>query len=144
MRLNFTNRPRLQIIPQLKCTVWQKNIFYEAGVESLNGKLAVAQVTENRLKTGLCGKDLCKVVYARAQFSWTLDKKKRNTTPRGPIWLASLAAAEEFKKGTRIKNLERSKFYHTNYIAAPYWVDSTKKVHHLGKHIFYSSAKKLN
>lgn len=122
-------------------TCLAKNIFYEAGVESHAGKIAVAQVTINRLKTGQWGNDVCKVVYAKAQFSWTLEKKKRHATPTGKLWEDSQRAASQFQKGIRVRSLEHSKFYHTSYIKTPYWVDPNKKVHKIGQHIFYSTAK---
>lgn len=118
-----------------------KNIFYEAGIESHAGKIAVAQVTHNRLKTGRWGKDICKVVYSKAQFSWTLEKKKKFATPKGKLWAESQLAAADFQQGIRVQNLERSKFYHTDYIRTPNWVDKSKQVHKVGQHIFYSTAK---
>lgn len=120
-----------------------KNIFYEAGVEPHAGKIAVAQVTHNRLKTGRWGKDICSVVFAKAQFSWALDKKKKVTTPKGKLWEASIVAAADFQQGIRVQDLERSKFYHTNWMAVyPKWADKTKQVHTVGQHIFYSGAKR--
>lgn len=118
-----------------------KNIFYEAGVEDYAGKIAVAQVTNNRLKSGRWGADICSVVYAKAQFSWTLDKKKKFATPKGKLWIESKKAAADFRRGTRIQGLEKSKFYHTDWIAKPYWADKNKQVHKVGQHIFYSTAK---
>ena len=91
-----------------------KNIYHEAGVEDRAGKVAVAQVTLNRLKEGRWGKDVCKVVYAKAQFSWTLDKKKRAAQPKGERWEQSLAVAREFQKGVRVKGLEDSTHYHAD------------------------------
>lgn len=118
-----------------------KNIFYEAGIESHAGKIAVAQVTNNRLKTGRWGKDICKVVYSKAQFSWTLEKKKKFATPKGKLWTESQQAAADFQQGIRVRDLEKSKFYHTSYIRTPKWADKNKKVHEVGQHIFYTTAK---
>lgn len=118
-----------------------KNIFHEAGVEPHVGKIAVAQVTHNRLKSGRWGKDVCKVVYAKAQFSWTLQKKKRNAKPKGELWVASVKAAREFAKGTRVTHVDNSQFYHTDYIARPFWADPNKELIKVGQHIFYSAAK---
>jgi spore germination cell wall hydrolase CwlJ-like protein len=114
-----------------------KNIYYEAGVEDKAGKVAVAQVTVNRLKEGRWGKDVCKVVYAKSQFSWTLDKKKRNAQPKGELWQASLAVAKEFQKGVRVKGLEDSQYYHADYIRDPKWAQAKKVVKQIGQHIFY-------
>ena len=114
-----------------------KNIFHEAGVEDRAGKLAVAQVTLNRLHTKRWGDTICKVVYAKAQFSWTLEKKKRWVQPKGKLWEESVAVAEEFVSGKRVKGIEQSKFYHTGYIRRPYWAKNMIEVKQIGQHIFY-------
>jgi spore germination cell wall hydrolase CwlJ-like protein len=114
-----------------------RNIFYEAGIEDKAGKVAVAQVTLNRLRTGRWGTDLCSVVYARAQFSWTLDKKKKWAQPKGPLWQDSLQVAGEFvHNGKRIKGLEHSTYYHADYVQ-PYWRKHVVKIQQIGQHIFY-------
>ena len=64
-----------------------RNIYYEAGVESRVGKFAVAHVTVNRLKTGYWGNSICKVVYAKKQFSWTLAQKLPR--PNSKLWAES-------------------------------------------------------
>ena len=114
-----------------------KNIYHEAGVEDRAGKVAVAQVTLNRLKEGRWGKDVCKVVYAKAQFSWTLDKKKRAAQPKGELWNQSLAVAREFQSGVRVKGLEDSTHYHADYIRDPNWAKAKQVAKQIGQHIFY-------
>lgn len=129
-------KTELQLTAKEK-TCLARNIFYEAGVESEKGKLAVAQVTYNRLKSGRWGKNLCSVVHAKAQFSWTLEQKKLNGKPSGPLWEASLKAKQKFLEGERVEELSNSMFYHTDYIKAPYWTKNMKKVSKIGQHIFY-------
>lgn len=114
-----------------------KNIYFEAGVEDRAGKVAVAQVTLNRLKEGRWGKDICKVVYAKAQFSWTLDKTKRNQVPKGELWEQSRQVAMEFQRGVRVKGLEDSTHYHANYIRDPAWAKAKQVAKQIGQHIFY-------
>lgn len=114
-----------------------RNVFYEAGVEGYEGKIAVAQVTLNRLKRGHWGKNVCAVVYAHAQFSWTLDKKKKWAKPKGELWAASRAAVRDFVGGVRVKKLEGSHFYHTDYIQPPRWAKTKYQVQKIGQHIFY-------
>ena len=114
-----------------------KNIFHEAGVEPRAGKIAVAQITLNRLKTKRWGSNVCDVVYAEAQFSWTLDKKKRWSQPHGKLWEESVEVANEFVNGKRLKGLESSHFYHTDYIKQPRWAKGMTKVKKVGQHIFY-------
>ena len=114
-----------------------KNIYYEAGVEDRVGKIAVAQVTVNRLQEGRWGKDLCKVVYSKSQFSWTLDKAKRNAQPKGELWTQSVAVAKEFQAGVRVKGLETAQYYHADYIRNPSWAKAKQVAKQVGQHIFY-------
>ena len=51
---------------QLHCL--SQNIYYEAGHESFEGKVAVAQVTMNRVEDGRFGKGVCGVVHQRNTF----------------------------------------------------------------------------
>lgn len=117
-----------------------RNVFYEAGIEDRLGKFAVAQVTLNRLKEGRWGKNICSVVYAKSQFSWTLDRKKRNTQPKGELWEASKAVAHQvLAKGYRVNGLETSTYYHADYVQ-PLWRKSVVKIQQVGRHIFYTKA----
>lgn len=118
-----------------------KNIYHEAGVESHKGKLAVGQVTLNRVKTGRWGDSICDVVYAKAQFSWTLDPEKRKEKPKGELWDESKEAAREILHGRKLKYFEEAKFYHTDYIKTPFWADKKAKIMQVGQHIFYTKEK---
>ena len=114
-----------------------KNIYYEAGVEDRAGKVAVAQVTLNRLREGRWGNNICSVVYSKSQFSWTLDKKKRQAKPEGLLWEQSRAVAMEFQSGVRVKGLEDSTHYHADYIKDPAWAKAKQVAKQIGQHIFY-------
>lgn len=118
-----------------------KNIFHEAGVEPRLGKFAVAQVTLNRLNEGRWGKNICSVVYSKAQFSWTLNKKKRYEQPKGQLWEDSKEVARAvLRKGYRVEGLTESQYYHTDYIRPPVWAKSVVKIQQVGQHIFYKKA----
>ena len=114
-----------------------KNIYHEAGVEDRAGKIAVAQVTLNRLGEGQYGKSVCEVVYARSQFSWTMDKQKRFAKPKGELWEESRRVALEFQRGVRVKGLEDSLHYHADYIRNPQWAKAKQVAKQIGQHIFY-------
>lgn len=131
---NSGDRIRLSRKEQ-ECLV--KNVYHEAGVEPFVGKIAVAQVTFNRLNSGRWGNDVCKVVYAKSQFSWTLSKKKKKETPKGDLWKESVMAVNEFKNGTRISGIENSGFYHTDWISQPKWAKNKQVVLKVGQHLFY-------
>lgn len=120
-----------------------QNIYYEAGIEPLEGKYAVAQVTLNRLKTGYWGKSICKVVHARAQFSWTLKKKR--PAPKGLFWEESQSIARNvLKNGIRVKPLKESLMYHADYIPNPRWADQKQRITKIGVHIFYKNGRGQN
>jgi spore germination cell wall hydrolase CwlJ-like protein len=116
-----------------------KNIYYEAGVEDHRGKMAVGHVTINRLKTGYWGDSICKVVYAKSQFSWTLAKKLPR--PDGKIWSESEAIARKVLAGHRVRGLTRSLYYHAIYIRNPKWADPNHEAGQIGNHVFYNKAK---
>ena len=122
---------------ELECLT--KNIYYEAGIEDRTGKYAVANVTVNRMKSGKWGKDLCKVVYAPKQFSWTLKSHLPN--PYKDLWEDSQQIAVDVLSGARVRGLKDSLFYHSTYIKTPKWVDTKEYVITIGRHIFYNRAK---
>lgn len=115
-----------------------KNIFYEAGIEDYYGKIAVAQVTYNRLKTGRWGRSICSVVHAPHQFSWTKQKLEK---PRGPLWAESKRAAQDFVNGLRVMRLQNSMFYHATWINKPHWAHAKQEIVTIGQHIFYAKVK---
>jgi spore germination cell wall hydrolase CwlJ-like protein len=118
-----------------------RNIYYEAGVESMAGKIAVGNITVNRVKTKYWGRHICDVVYSKNQFSWTKDRKRAWATLKGPAWADSRAAAEAvLKGGVRVKQLKTALFYHADYVS-PHWRDNSKRVLKVGRHIFYTQAK---
>lgn len=112
-----------------------KNIYYEAGIESEEGKYAVAQVTLNRLKSGRWGDTICSVVYSKAQFSWTLKKKLEK--PQGQAWEDSQWVAHRVLAGDRVHQLKEAMYYHADYVS-PYWKKSVLKIQQVGQHIFYT------
>ena len=118
-----------------------RNVYYEAGIESTAGKYAVAQVTLNRVKTGYWGKSICKVVYAKEQFSWTRVPKRAWIRLKGRAWEDSRAVAESIlAQGVQVKKLKTALFYHADYVK-PNWRDNDKRVAKIGQHIFYTQAK---
>lgn len=134
----YKTHEKLKLSPKdLKCL--EHNIYYEAGVEDYAGKIAVAQVTLNRLKTKRWGNTICKVVYAPHQFSWTKQKKEK---PKGKLWEASKKAADDFINGLRIQGLNDSLYYHATWMEKkPSWANHKIQVHEIGQHVFYMPKK---
>lgn len=119
-----------------------RNIYYEARGEDNRGKMAVAHVTINRLKTGYWGETICRVVYAKSQFSWTLAKKLPR--PDSKLWAESEEVARKVLAGYRVRGLAKSLYYHSTYIKDPRWADTKHEAGQIGNHIFYNKARGSN
>jgi spore germination cell wall hydrolase CwlJ-like protein len=130
---------------QLDCLA--KNIYYEAGSEKYEGKLAVAQVTMNRVNSGKYPKDICSVVYQKTtdqnlrtvcQFSWTCMVKelviKDKYSWEESQLIAKRALTEPYVHDTIAQT--NALFFHAVYVK-PNW-EKTKVVKQIGNHIFYS------
>lgn len=85
-----------------------KNIYFEANTESVEGKLAVATVTMNRVQSHIFPKTVCGVVMDQSsrgcQFSWVCDGKSDIVRDRRG-YTESIKIAEEVllsKKRSRI------------------------------------------
>ena len=126
---------------QLACLA--KNIYYEAGYEPFEGKVAVAQVTLNRTESGQFPDDICQTIYQKnvvyskviCQFSWACD---RDTGVR-PINKAAYNESMEVAKkvlleGFRLSSMKDALYYHASYIN-PGW--RRTRIAQIGNHIFY-------
>ena len=112
-----------------------KNIYYEAGGEPLQGRIAVAQVTLNRVthRTEFQA-NICGVVYAKDQFSWT---QERHREPRGEAWLEAQAIARAVVQGTAHLPKFRALYFH-NQTVKPRWSRTKELVARIGNHTFYN------
>jgi len=126
---------------QLACL--SKNIYYEAGSEPFEGKVAVAQVTLNRVNSGQFPNDVCKTIYQKnvfyekvvCQFSWACDRDSGTRPPNNANYKESQEVAkkvllEEF----RLPGLKEAMYYHADYVN-PGW--KREKITKIGHHIFY-------
>jgi spore germination cell wall hydrolase CwlJ-like protein len=136
-RVVKTAKPVAYNSQELECLA--RNIYYEAGTENIVGKYAVGHITLNRLKTGYWGTSICSVVYAKAQFSWTL--KKRLPKPDPALYAEAESVAWDIIHGHRVASLDKSLFYHADYIPNPNWADPKEKITQIGRHIFYTKAR---
>lgn len=112
-----------------------KNIYHEARGEGLAGKIAVAQVTVNRVHSGKFQPTVCGVVYAPSQFSWTLDRRKRVRDQQA--WQASVSIARAvLTQAVRLPEFP-ALYFHTPQVN-PRWNRDKTVVARIGNHIFYS------
>ena len=124
---------------QLTCLA--KNIYFEAGSEPFEGKVAVAQVTINRAESGRYPSDICDVVYQKnvvygrviCQFSWYCERGpqvRHNGAYKESMEVAKKVLLENF----RLSSLKDAYFYHADYVS-PNW--KLPKITQIGRHIFY-------
>jgi len=127
---------------QLDCLT--RNIYWEAATEPFEGKVAVAQVTINRVETGRFAPDICGVVYQKniiydkvvCQFSWFCDGSSKIR----PIYPAHWKESEEVAKkvlleGFRLPSVKNALYFHADYVK-PQW--GKPQVAKFGRHIFYA------
>lgn len=124
---------------QLNCLA--ENIYYEAAGESLPGKIAVGQVTINRVKSGYFKPTICGVVHQSSQFSWTIDKPRALLLHERGVnkeaWQTSMQVARKILfEGERLQSVGDSLFYHTTAIK-PSWANKFQRVTVVGNHIYY-------
>ena len=126
---------------QLECLAI--NIYREAGYEPFEGKVAVAQVTMNRVASGKFGNDVCGVVYQKSvimekvvcQFSWACDQVHRNRPINKEAYNESYAVAKKvLLENFRLDLLKDALYYHATYVN-PRW--PLEKIGKIGQHIFY-------
>jgi N-acetylmuramoyl-L-alanine amidase len=112
-----------------------KNIYYEARGEPLQGKIAVAQVTLNRVthRTEFDA-SICQVVYAKKQFSWTGE---RHREPRGSDWQEAQVLAQLVIQGVAHIPGFRALYFH-NQTVNPRWNRTRELVARIGNHTFYN------
>lgn len=132
---------------QLACLA--KNIFYEAGHETIKGQAAVAYVVLNRVQHGF-GKNPCQVVYQKTQindklicqFSWVCEGKPEPNKNSYRYKVAEQVAYDVMVNGKYKEVLPRTALFFHNTTVDPMW--PYKQVAQIGGHIFYSKAKKVS
>ena len=126
---------------QLACLT--KNIYWEAASEPFEGKVAVAQVTLNRMESGKYPTSVCGVVYQKTtffektvcQFSWFCETNHVTKPVYGKLYKESEEVAKMvLLEGFRLPNLKEAIFYHADYVN-PKW--KKEKITQIGRHIFY-------
>jgi len=128
-----------------------KNIYFEAGNQSVAGKVAVANVTMNRVTHHRFPGTICNVVYqgptyinwkgnefpkrGRCQFSWYCDGKKDEPLD-SRTWLESLRIADAVLYMEYQDISDGALWYHASYVE-PAWSKHLHEVMTVDDHIFY-------
>jgi spore germination cell wall hydrolase CwlJ-like protein len=123
----------------LKCLT--QAVYYEAAVEPMQGRRAVAQVVLNRMRHPAYPKSVCGVVYQGAerrtgcQFSFTCDGSLLRQPATGP-WAQAHAVAQAALAGYVEPSVGTATFYHADYVL-PKWAYQLGKITQIGRHLFY-------
>ena len=128
-------------LKQLDCLT--RNIYWEAASEPFEGKVAVAQVTLNRVESGRFAPTVCGVVYQKnvfyekvvCQFSWLCEGTHKTRAVYQPMWQESeLVAKKVLLENFRLPSMKNALYYHATYVN-PNW--RKPRIEQIGNHIFY-------
>jgi len=156
---NYYQPPKLKIkYSSADADCLAKNIYFEAGVESTAGKLAVANVTINRKLNKSYPNTICGVVQEgihyydaklkdhvpvrdRCQFSWYCDGRL-DIPNEGRTWRSAQALAvivlESHYDEDLIDITDGATHYHANWMKKfPKWSYHKKVMASIDRHIFY-------
>ena len=122
-----------------------RNVYYEARGESKKGQLAVAQVTLNRVESGMFPDSICGVVNERymvkgrevCQFSWRCDpnaNKNLLVSESNPIFQLAWLAIRDYHKLSVVTH--DTYWFHADYVR-PAWRKFKERVAQIDDHIFY-------
>jgi spore germination cell wall hydrolase CwlJ-like protein len=128
-----------------------ENIYYESASESFEGKLAVAQVTINRVDSGKFASTICGVVKQKdhingrivCQFSWFCNQAYTKLIRNPYQWDESVTVAKKALTSAIAHDIlykEKAMFYHANYVN-PGW--NLTRVTQIGNHIFYKEKNRI-
>jgi spore germination cell wall hydrolase CwlJ-like protein len=119
------------------------NIYYEAGYEPDDGKLAVALVTINRTQDPRFPKDICSVVKQKVnllcQFSWFCEGIK---TKKYDVYAKSKEIAIfTYVNYEMLDDITNGALYFHADSINPNW--KLKKTKVIGRHIFYKEGRNI-
>ncbi|MFG6500169.1 cell wall hydrolase [Sulfitobacter sp. 1A15106] len=139
---SFSEPVALPDVPHADLGCMALNIYHEARGESIDGQLAVAHVTLNRVQSSRYPDTACAVVSEDrgpkdwdCQFSWWCDGKSDRPEDMEAFHLALLLAAEVLSGETEDLT-QGSMYYLTQREDYPGWVHQLDMVGKIGSHVF--------
>jgi N-acetylmuramoyl-L-alanine amidase len=123
------------VVPERDLNCMAMNVYHEARGEAVEGQIAVAHVTMNRVNHTNWPDDICGVVYEDKQFSWT--HLINDPTPYdSKSWRESLAISRDVIIGNTVDPSLGAVFYHARWVN-PTWTSYMEVSKVIGNHIFY-------
>lgn len=123
--------PASQVV-DAELTCLAKVVVHEAGNQSREGQMAVAQVVMNRVNDprGRFGRTICGVILQRGQFF----NVHAYNPPRNARWRTAVEIARQARDGDHPPVIGNALFFHAAY-AAPF--RGRIRVGRIGDHVFY-------
>ena len=119
------------------------NIYFEARSEPVQGQIAIAEVTLNRVASTDYPDDVCSVVLQEnkdgCQFSWWCDGKSDQPSEHTSLRTSKALARLMLQEGDYITVIGKDAIHYHNDEVSPYWADDMHKLQQIGKHIFYKT-----
>ena len=114
-------------------TCLAKVVVHEAGNQSRDGQLAVAQGVMNRVNDsrGRFGRTICGVVMQRGQFF----NVHAYNPPRNARWRMAVEVAREARDGSSDQVMDGALFFHAAYANMSF--RGRTRIGRLGGHVFY-------
>ena len=133
---------------ELRCLAL--NVYHEARGEPVEGQLAVALVTMNRVHSKSYPDQVCKVVWQRRQFSWTHDGRSDSPRDKKAWQMANKIASFVYQKydefhglsGGALDITQGALHYYAPKHADPSWARVKEVTNRIGGHIFLKAKKK--
>jgi len=127
------------------------NIYFEAHNQDHKGRIAVGNVTQNRVKSSRFANSVCGVVYDKSkrlngkpycEFSWATIAKGRYCTSGGKKYNRKLyndikETATMLLTINHVDYTEGALFYHADYVNGGWFKKNVTKTVQIGTHIFY-------
>lgn len=130
----------IDLTDELQCLAM--NIYHEARGESIEGRMAVAYVTLNRMASDRFPDSICAVVKQggetrrhRCQFSWWCDGRSDRPLDQ-QAWHDSVFSAIDAVMFSQHDTTGKALFYHADYVK-PSWARKMTRTSRIGRHIFY-------
>lgn len=142
LTIDFFERVANSIKTETEILCLQKNIYFEARNQPLEGQIAVGLVTLNRVSDWRYPDSFCGVVYDPYQFSWTHQGVDNGAFIRNTIDQQSWNTARNISMmiiNNDVENyLPSVLHYHADRVS-PHWANSKMKrvFTQIGDHIFY-------
>lgn len=118
--------------PDRELTCLAKVVVHEAGNQSLQGQLAVAQVVMNRVRSPRFPNTICGVVMQRGQFF----NVHAYNPPRDARWRRALDVSRDARDGVSAPVVGNALFFRATWGSSAFFRTRTR-VATLGGHVFY-------